>query len=160
MHLLLTSKMITPMYSNVKSRSFCVTGATTFYWHPSCPELQLIELFWAAGKNYVMHYQHDQTMQNVVTYFREGWYGNWDTNALDSNQRKRLVNCCTLWAKCLSIVGTKFVQLCEGISGVIGNLEVDPKFTYESVTLPIDTLVVYFTREDADDDEFGAIENI
>ena len=52
------------------------------------------------------------------------------------------------------------MQLCEGISGVIANLEVDPRFRYESVTIPIDTLVVDFTQEDVDDDEFGAIENI
>ena len=65
-----------------------------------------------------------------------------------------------LYVTCLSIAGTKFVQLYEGISGVIANLEVDPKFRYESVTIPIDTLMVDFTREDVDDDEFGAIENI
>ena len=107
-----------------------------------------------------MHYQHDQTMQSVVKYLGEGWHGNGDTYALDIDQRKRPINCGKLWAKCLSIAGTKFVRLCDGISGVIGNLEVDPKFRYESVTLPIDTLVVDFTREDADDDEFGAIKNI
>ena len=107
-----------------------------------------------------MHYQHDQTMRNVVLYLREGWYGNGDTYALDSDKHKRPVNCAKLWAKCLGIAGTKFVQLCEGISGAIGSLEVDPDFRYESVTLPIDTLVVDLSREDVDDDEFGVIENV
>ena len=36
----------------------------------------------------------------------------------------------------------------------------DPDFRYESITLPIDTLVVDLSREDVDDDEFGVIENV
>ena len=59
-----------------------------------------------------------------------------------------------------AVTGTKFVQLCEGISGAIESLEADPDFRYESVTLPIDTIVVDLSREDVDDDEFGVIENV
>ena len=42
---------------------------------------------------------------------------------------------------------TKFVPLCEGIEGIIGDLKIDDAFEYESVMLPIDTLVVDLTKD-------------
>ena len=93
-------------------------------------------------------------MQNVVKYLREAWYGNAGTFGVTGVKNKRPVDCRKLWARCLTIAGTKFVPLCEGISGDIGNLKVDDSFRYESIDLPIDTLVVDLTRVGEEDDEF------
>ena len=82
--------------------------------------------FWAAGKNHVsMNYVHDQTMQNVVKYLCETWYGNAGTFDVNDVKNKCPVDCHKLWARYLTIAGTKFVLLCEEISGEVGNLEVD-----------------------------------
>ena len=48
------------------------------------------------------------------------------------------------------------VPLFERISGDIGN--VDGLFRYESINLPIDTLVVDLTRAGEEDDEFSESE--
>ena len=58
------------------------------------------------------------------------------------------------------VTRTKFVPLCEGISGIIGDLKIDDTFRYESVMLPIDTLVVDLTKHVKDDDTIIAEENI
>ena len=44
---------------------------------PYCPQLQPIELFWAAGKNFAAscHYG-GRTMKETVQHLRYGWYGN------------------------------------------------------------------------------------
>ena len=46
-------------------------------WTPAyCPDLQPIELFWAAGKNHAAdHYRNGQTMREAIEKLREGWYG-------------------------------------------------------------------------------------
>ena len=50
-------------------------GHKILWTPPYCPELQPIELFWAAGKNHVAaKFETNQTMRNVVKYLREGWY--------------------------------------------------------------------------------------
>ena len=72
-----------------------------------------------------MSYVHDQTMQNDVKYLREAWYGNAITFDVNDVKNKQPVDSRKLWARCLAIAGTKFVPLCEGISGEVGNLEVD-----------------------------------
>ena len=105
-----------------------------------------------------MDYVHDQTMQSVVKYLREAWYGNTSTFDVNNVKHKRPFDCRRLWARYLTITGTKFVPLCEGISGEIGNLEVDDLFRYESINLPIDTLVVDLTCVYKEDDELGESE--
>ena len=93
-----------------------------------------------------MNYVHDQTMKNVVKYFREAWYGNTGMFDVTDDKHKHPVDCHKLWARCLTIAGTKCVPLCEGISGDIRNIEVNDSFIYQSINLPIDTLVVDLTR--------------
>ena len=116
-------------------------------------------IFWAAGKNHVdMNYVHDQTMQKIVKYLREIWYGNAGTFVVTDIKNKQLVDCRKLWVRCLTIARTKFVPLCEGISGEVVILEVDDSFRYESINLPIDTLVVDLIRVSKEDDEFGESE--
>ena len=77
-----------------------------------------------------MKYVHNQTMQNIVKYLRGVWYGNSGTFGVTNVNNKRSVDCCKLWARCLTIAGTKFVPLCKGTSVDIGNLEVDDLFRY------------------------------
>ena len=60
----------------------------------------------------------------------------------------------------MAIAGTKFVPLCDGISGEIGSIIVDETFVDESVTLPIDTLIIDLTSEDNDDIDIGSVVNI
>ena len=57
------------------------------------------------------------------------------------------VNCGKLWRKCLDFAGTKYVGLCNGISGKMGELIIDDSIVDESVTLPIDTLIIDMTTE-------------
>ena len=62
-----------------------------------CPELQPIELFWAAGKNHVaMNYVHDQTIQNVMKYLHEAWYSNAGTFDVNDVKNKCPIDCRTL----------------------------------------------------------------
>ena len=50
-------------------------GHNILWTPPYYPELQPIELFWAAGKNHVAQkFETNQTMRNVVKYLGEGWY--------------------------------------------------------------------------------------
>ena len=66
-------------------------------WHvlftpPYCPELQPIELFWAAGKNHAraVHPGHTRHLEAVASDLRVGWYGDGTPNG------KRAVNCAGL----------------------------------------------------------------
>ena len=56
------------------------------------------------------------------------------------------------YATCKKIAWTKFVPFCDGISGINGDLKIDDTFRYESVMLPIDTLVIDLTNRVKDDD--------
>ena len=77
-----------------------------------------------------MNYVHDQTMQSVVKCLRKAWYGNASTFDVNNVKNKLPVDCHKLWARCLTIARTKFVPLCEGISGEAGNPEVNDIFGY------------------------------
>ena len=156
------SKENDPQQLECKVERFLLERGHKILWTPPyCPELQPIELFWAAGKNHVAaKFETNQTMRNVVKYLREGWYGNGDAYAPDHPYHKSPVDCRKLWATCKKIAWTKFVPLCDGISGIIGDLKIDDTFKYESVMLPIDTLVVDLTKHVEDDDTMFAEENI
>ena len=120
---------------------------------PYCPELQPIELFWAAGKNNVaLKYKNDFKMKDIVKYLREGWYGNGEAFILGHPYRKRPVDCGKLWTTCLNFARTKYIPLCEGISGSIGELIVDKNYEDERVELPIDTLVLKIASDEGDDE--------
>ena len=97
-------------------------------------------------------------MQNVVKCICEAWYGNAGTFDVNDVKNKCPVDCCKLWARCLTIAGTKLVPLCEGISGEVGNLKVNDSFRYESIDLPIDTLVVDLARVGEEDKKIGKSE--
>ena len=136
-------------------------GHTVLWTPPYCPELQPIELFWAAGKNHVaLQYTTDTTMRDIVKNLREGWYGDGSVYPVDHPLHKRPVDCRKLWSTCLAIAGTKFVSLCEGISGVIGNLVETDTFTNEPIDIPIDTLVTALTRDDDPLHDWGIVYNV
>ena len=98
-------------------------------------------------------------MKETIRLLREGWYGNYDEFDFSHPSRKEPVSCRKLWNKCLEIAGTKFVQLCEGVSGQIGALVVDDTYEPGTYTIPIDTLVSYMVNDDADEGFFeGDIE--
>ena len=128
---------------------------------PYCPELQPIELFWAAGKNHVaLQYKTDTSMRDVVKYLSEGWYGNAHMYQVGHPLHKCPVDCRKLWSTCLEIAGTKFVALCDGILGKMGELVETEVFTNKPVDIPIDTLVVDLTREEDEDIEWGTVVNV
>ena len=60
----------------------------------------------------------------------------------------------------MEITETKFVAICDGISGEIGSLAATETFTNEPVDFLIDTLVVDLTREDNLDVEFYPVVEI
>jgi transposase len=124
-------------------------GFKVIWTPPYCPDLQPIELFWAAGKNHsALYYFLGRTMKETVSHLREGWYGNeWDL-PIGHSHRKYPVNCCKLFLTSLEYAATKFVPLCKVISGTIGNLVVDGTYQEDPVAFPIDALVIDLTKED------------
>ena len=96
-------------------------------------------------------------MKSVVEYLREGWYGNGDKYAVGHPLRKQEVNCRGLWLHCLNDASKKFVPLCGGVEGQIGELIVDKTHKDGEVSIPIDTLVVDLTRNGLEVDEIGQL---
>ena len=136
--------LLTCKVENVMRRE----GYEILWTPPYAPELQPIELFWAAGKNHVaLNHVQGQKMRKTVSDLREGWYGNGETYPVGHPLRKAPCNCKKLWATVRDVACTKFVPLCDGISGSIGSLEIDAAFVNEEVNLPIDTLVNHVSRE-------------
>ncbi len=73
---------------------------------------------------------------------REGWYGNSNKYAEDHDLYHAPADCGKMWQTCLKFANEKFIPLCSGIKGRIGELIVDEDYEKPAVTLPIDTLVV------------------
>jgi len=122
-------------------------GHKVLWTPPYCPELQPIELFWAAGKNHAANmFFSKRTMKGTVNHLREGWHGNGETYPVDHLYRKAPVDCKKLYQESLKAAATKFVPLCEGISGTIGALTIDPTYQEDEIDIPIDALVLDLTR--------------
>jgi transposase len=122
-------------------------GHKVLWTPPYCPELQPIELFWAAGKNHAdLMYFSKRTMKETVSHVREGWYGNGDTYPVGDLYRKAPVDCGKLFQECVTAAATKFIPLCEGISGTIGDLKIDETYQEEEIDVPIDALVLDLAR--------------
>ena len=102
---------------------------------------------------------HDTIMKDVVERLRQAWYGD-NTFPPTHPLHKRPIDCRKLWRTCLDIAGTKFVSLCEGISGKIGSIVETEDFTNESVDFPIDTLIVDLTRDVGEDEDWSTVVNI
>ena len=118
--------------------------------------IQPIELFWAVGKNQAaLKFFAKRTMKEIVSHLREGWYGNGDTYPVDELCRKAPVDCGKLFQESVKVAATKFVPMCEGISGTIGALTVDPTYIDDEVDIPIDALVLDLARFDEEDGDSG-----
>jgi hypothetical protein len=138
-------------------------GHMILWTPPYSPDLQPIELFWAAGKNHAARYYHNNiTMKEVVKHVREGWYGTIenDNNNNENNENnnpnilpqpietmKKAVDCRKLFEASIKKANTIFVPLCEGISGTMGNLIIDDNHVPNRQGMPIDMVVMDVTRE-------------
>jgi transposase len=131
-------------------------GYKVLWLPPYCPDLNPIEMFWAAGKNHTaLSYYSGRTMKETVRQLREGWYGNADTFPVGHALHKAPVSCNKLFNESVHAAGTKFVPLCDGISGPINALIVDPTYQDDEIDIPIDALVLDLARVDEEDDDNG-----
>jgi hypothetical protein len=74
------------------------------------------------------------------------------------SDRKDGVNSNKLSQMSLDFAATKFIPLCDGISGTIGMLVIDGDYVEDAVAFPIDALVVDLSKLDDDViDEDGII---
>jgi len=124
-----------------------------FLWTPPyCSELQPIELFWAAGKNYAASLCHNKIkMRETIKYLREGWYGNedlWEDGSTNITQdgrrrpRKRPANCKGMVSKSLQIAEDKFIPIANGVTGTtLLTLQEDPDYEEATEDMPIDLVV-------------------
>jgi transposase len=139
-------------------------GHEVVWTPPYTPDLQPIELFWAAGKNHVaLNSKFGITIKEVIGLLREGWYGKSDeeNNKLDEEFRKRAVRCNRLFQHTIKMANDKFVPICSGINGTIGNLWIDPDYVPNYDGLPLDMLIAGLGDPydpDEDDDRYGAVD--
>jgi hypothetical protein len=142
-------------------------GHRVLWTPPYSPDLQPIELFWAAGKNHAASKASAKiSMMETVNNLREGWYGNlskYDTQLNESqmeedynNIKKYPVDCLKLFNHCVEKANTKFIPLCQGLSGTMGNLIVDNNHVMCHDGIPIDLLLLNINRSeyDFDSEEF------
>jgi hypothetical protein len=137
-------------------------GHSILWTPPYSPDLQPIELFWAAGKNHArMFARNGITMRETVKYVREGWYGNeesWDKNNDEirsdyCNVRKQATDCNALFQHTINQANTTFIPICSGISGVMGELIINETHKANKEGLPVDMLILSATNvPDQDDD--------
>jgi hypothetical protein len=129
-------------------------GHEVLWTPPYCPDLQPIELFWAAGKNHALWlYQTGRTMKTTVAQLREGWYGSFGTD-IQGEGPKTAVDCNKLYETSIKYANTKFIPMCNGsITGMIGFLEKDPSYITPKIDIPIDTLLNDFVLQGNDDEE-------
>jgi hypothetical protein len=131
-------------------------GHKVLWLLPYCPELNPSELFWAAGKNHAaLSYYSGRTMKETVRHLREGWYGNNDTFPVGHSLHKAPVDCHKLFVESVKAAATKFVPLCDGISGTMGALIIDPTYQEDEIDIPIDALVLDLARFDEEDGDSG-----
>jgi hypothetical protein len=94
-------------------------------------------------------------MKGMVRNIREGWYGNDDTFRVGDLRHKAPADSKKLFAESVKAAATKFIPLCEGISGTIGALNIDPTYQEFEIDIPIDALVLDLARIDEEDGDSG-----
>jgi hypothetical protein len=148
-------------------------GHICLWLPPYCPELQPIELFWGAGKNYAAdHYWNGRTMKETVQLVREGWHGNsslWgespDTadyfkdDEMDRLRRKCAgVDCAKLVATSIKYANDKFIKIAGGLDGTIDNLIIEEGYVCDTVDMPIDMVINLHEADDSDSDSEDDLE--
>lgn len=135
-------------------------GHQVLWTPPYSPDLQPIELFWAAGKNHARSLvRNNTTMKETIEYLREGWYGNekqWEQGKLTGDSRRYLkqpASCMKLFNHTIKMANTKFIPLCEGISGSMGSLIVDENYIGDTTGLPVDMMLISMSKAPTDDEE-------
>jgi hypothetical protein len=84
--------------------------------------------FCPVGHHAALNYFFGRTMKQTVSQVRDGWYGNhWDL-AVGHSDQKEGVNCNKLFQTSLNFAATKFIPLCDEISGTIKTLVVDADY--------------------------------
>lgn len=132
-------------------------GYEILWTPPYCPDLQPIELFWAAGKNHVARMYHSKrTMKETVQQLRDAWYGTFERYDVQDYRRKDPCNSKGMVNRSIEMANKKFIPVCDGISGCIGELIVDPMHEGEAINFPIDALVLDLTKDDDELDETAA----
>lgn len=122
---------------------------------PYCPDLQPIEQFWAGGKNHVAaKFENDRSMKQTVADLREGWYGNRhmlsEEEAADPMNVIKPVDCEALVRHSIKMANTRFIPMCPGLSGTIGNLVVTPHdfdLPADQANYPIDMVVMNMAND-------------
>lgn len=82
---------------------------TAIFTPPYCPDLQPIEEFWGAGKNYarLVNLEHKRAISKCIEDIRTGWYGNADRGP---------VNCARLVARSIEAANRR-LELDPELSG-------------------------------------------
>jgi transposase len=121
------------------------SGHEILWTPPYCPDLQPIELFWAAGKNWAAEgYFRGRTMRETIKQLREGWYGTIGPIS-EGEERKVAVDCNKLYNTSIDYANNKFIPMCNGsVTGMIGSLQQDPNYKPPLIDIPIDTLLLDF----------------
>ena len=70
-------------------------------------------------------------------------------------RHKAPVDCNKLFAESVKAAATKFLPLCEGISGPIGALIIDPTYQEDEIDIPIDALALELARINEYKDDSG-----
>ena len=111
------------------------SGHSILLTPPYCPQLQPIETFWAAGKNFVAlcHYG-GRTMKETINHLWYGWYVNKHLFNLPDDtpstkypphiligktkvRYRNLANCVGMVKMANEFANGKFMELVDGISG-------------------------------------------
>ena len=138
-------------------------GHHTLWTPPYCPQLQPIELFWAAGKNYAAECHYGgRTMKDTVDHLRYGWYGNKHLfpgvsptatrtqYVMKGNAKLRYrnpVDCGKLVNKAIDMANTKFMAIADGITGTVDDLQIDSSYVSNTQGLPVDMLLIDLTDD-------------
>lgn len=139
-------------------------GHSILWTPPYSPDLQPIELFWAAGKNHARNFVSAKTtMKETVHNVREGWYGNtelWDANVNNlqndyRRQRKLPADCNRLFQHTVEMANNKFIPICGGISGTMGDLIIDQDHVPVWDGIPADMILNDISKLSTFDDDIN-----
>jgi hypothetical protein len=118
-------------------------GHKIVWMPPYLPDLQLIELFWAADKKHVAnnHKFGRKIIKEVVELLHEGWYGAKAKEGEDDEFKKKACRVDHIFKKAIYMADTKLIKMGDGLDGTIGALEITANHEANYKDLPIDMLL-------------------